>query len=144
MTPKPSETFTISIQGSGNLRLRFRQALLARHPDATIYDRNQEIDWNKPSSFLPPSHQEVADIDVFFRLSQQCDEITLRCRGQHRLFRFNPDHAENDEIRLQRFLQVVVGTVEQLLKPAVAEPPSVPEESDSCSEDPGDPPAEKK
>lgn len=115
MTSTASEKFTISIQGSGNLRLRFRQALLARHPDATIYDRNQDIEWNKPSSFLPPTHQEVADIDVFFRLSQQCDEITLRCRGQHRLFRFDPDHPKNDEVRLERLLQNVVTTLGQLL-----------------------------
>ncbi|MEE4217156.1 MAG: hypothetical protein V2I48_06070 [Xanthomonadales bacterium] len=113
--PGPSLIFTLSIQGSGNLRLRFRQALLARHPKVTVYDRNQDTEWKHNASFLPPAHPEVADIDVFFKVSGPCDEITLRCRGQHRFFSFNPDHPQNGEVRLERLLGSIVDTTESLL-----------------------------
>lgn len=88
---------------------------MARHPDAKVYDQKQEMDWQKSASFLPPSHQEVADIDVFFSLSGNTDHITLRCRGQHRFFSFDPDKPQNDEVRLGRLLQAVVDAVEELL-----------------------------
>ena len=107
--------FTISIQGSGNLRSQFHQALMARHPGAKVYDQKQETDWQQTSPILPPSHQEVADIDVFFNLSGNTDHITLRCRGQHRFFSFDPDKPQNDEVRLERLLQAVVDAVVQLL-----------------------------
>lgn len=136
--------FTLAIQGSGNLILPFRLALMARHPDATVYDRRQEVsewkqkvsEWKKSSPFLPPAHPEVADIDVFFRLSGQCDEITLHCRGQHRFFSFNPDHPQNDEVRLERLLQAIIDTAEQLLKDASAPPPELPGESEPATEQP--------
>lgn len=129
--------FTLAIQGSGNLISPFHHALMARHPDTTVYDRNQEVlEWKKSSPFLPPTHPEVADIDVFFRISGHCDEITLRCKGQHRFFRFNPDHPRNDEVRLERLLQAIVDTVEQLLKDASAPPPELPGESEPATKQP--------
>lgn len=136
MKVTPSAAFTLSIQGSGNLCLRFRQALLARHPDTTVYDRTQVLQWKKISPFQPPDHAEVADIDVFFRISDQRDEITLRCKGRHRFFSFDPDKPKNDEVRLQRFLQSVVNSVEQLLNEADAGVPGDPPESTATSETP--------
>lgn len=126
--------FTLSIQGSGNLVSPFHQALMARHPNATVYDREQETEWQKPSPFLPPVHPEVSDIDVFFRLSGPCDQITLRCRGRHRFFSFDPNFPGNDEARLDRFLQSVVAAVDQLLREPGVEVPELPLESEAATE----------
>lgn len=104
----------------------------------TVYDRTRAGGLQNSSPVTLFDHPEVAEIDVFFKVSGPCDEITLRSGGQHRFFRFNQDHAENDEVRLERLLQTLFSTIEQLLVGAFVKVPElvVENEADTESEDP--------